>query len=1132
MATPSAADLQAQAKLMDELIAKQKELNKLQGKSEGTAKKVTQQYKVEYETLKDTSEILKRMGKSGFTVEKIINYSKAVKSVQADLNKVSNEIDKLGEVDPYNEVEYRNYLKALEKQEKAQKRLNDLNEAASHQINYKEQANGIKKTGSALHRTRGAVGNFRDEMKNAFSGRDIEGAGNRLSEYGKQWTGVGSAMSKMKGITGVAGKAMKSLGGLSGGIGTKLAGPAGAIYGIVKQVWDYGMSVDQFVKDVNKQFVSIRGPDIMTADVKKQFKEFNNSLYRTVDNIRAGLNAEQIRGFLNSIIQAGVHLDRLNTGFESYRNAVYIAAKASATLGIELPTVGNMMGKMMVDMRMNVDQIDKTFIQTAFDAKKAGLSTDRFFSAVENASASLAFYGVFIDKASRNMAHFVNSSVQGADEAAKTVTDLTQAFKGMSLEQRSAFTAFVGQSAEGSKVMKESFQTLQDQAKKRIENIEFNISAKKRSGGSTEDIAKMMAERNRLAEQSIRYDRALTDISKGNYVALSQYLPMISGDTLKLMKPLIKNTLGTKSISDATDEQIIVLNKILEQNGFPPEMADKLVAETRAQRTSVEADIRMGTQNFSKLQKSFQFQGEESLKAAEYLKNIDNEKDNTDEIAKNTSQLMGILDKADVDQNLRNLVRKMLLIDRTGKATGLVRKLLKGDFKNADDLKNELGSIADTNEFVESAVYNAADIQEEGKDDLAEKAKKTFDEIKDQTMSYNEMVKIAKDEVEWRLKSLGIFQALNTGVFKILKWMIKGDNPYMDAEKAASKKILESLGISEKEATSSGTYLLQALKYMEETSKKTVAQEDLQSIYQKAMEDPTKAAEILDQERVKIEEKRRDAEKKGDKKNIEIYDQMLTSLKDTSEKLGQDPDVLQKSLDESKTTSDLLKSQNQRATEAVDAIYKLKDLTPEGRDQESEDLAKKIAMGTKESFYDAGKSISESLGKGGDLAKIMEKTGATYDDVEKSLMTYRTGGTGPKSLNERERSSLQTAYIKRDNDQELIERRRKEGLDKNYSPYEMGKYIGEEAVPKANLRTPEMITSPGVVKLDPGEIILPDQRRAPLIGSSPTGGAQTMGGGGSKNITINVSATETNLAAKIANEIRAVLYQERLTGMA
>jgi len=79
------------------------------------------------------------------------------------------------------------------------------------------------------------------------------------------------------------------------------------------------------------------------------------------------------------------------------------------------------------------------------------------------------------------------------------------------------------------------------------------------------------------------------------------------------------------------------------------------------------------------------------------------------------------------------------------------------------------------------------------------------------------------------------------------------------------------------------------------------------------------------------------------------------------------------------------------------------------------------------------------------------------------------------------------------------------------------------------LQKPIQVTSPGSMILHPGESILPrtfsEFKTVPTT-NEPKRVGPGGGGGTSKSIQINVSATEKDLATRIANEVRAVINQE------
>ena len=68
--------------------------------------------------------------------------------------------------------------------------------------------------------------------------------------------------------------------------------------------------------------------------------------------------------------------------------------------------------------------------------------------------------------------------------------------------------------------------------------------------------------------------------------------------------------------------------------------------------------------------------------------------------------------------------------------------------------------------------------------------KKTFKGIVDQTLSFKEMTEIAKNELQYRTSHLGVLQAMNTGVFGILK-ILASDHPgfMTESQKSAQEQL-------------------------------------------------------------------------------------------------------------------------------------------------------------------------------------------------------------------------------------------------------------------------------------------------------------------------------------------------------
>ena len=356
--------------------------------------------------------------------------------------------------------------------------------------------------------------------------------------------GIGGGMAKL------AGTILKTFGGVTGSMAKMFTGLAGWVAMGVLALGKLGLAADEFAKKANKRFLTIRGPDIMTPDVKGQFKSFNDQLFSAAKNIRIGMNADEVAGFMEQLTAAGSHLSLVENKMVSYREAVYAAAKASRTLGVEIPYIADKMSMMMTELHLNVKEIDDVFVQTAFDAKKAGLSTDRFFTAIENTSASLAFYGVFIKSASENMKQFAESQIMSAKDAAAMTEELGQSFTKMTDEQKAAFVGLVGPEK-----VRDMFKETEKEWRKKAMDLETTIKVA-RTTGDTDQVERLL---NQQAAYNEKANRAMYGVQSKNAVAMGQYLPLIADRSKELIMGFAQRVAGTDDLSKVTGDRLLLI---------------------------------------------------------------------------------------------------------------------------------------------------------------------------------------------------------------------------------------------------------------------------------------------------------------------------------------------------------------------------------------------------------------------------------------------------------------------------------------------------------------------------------------------------------------------------------------------
>jgi len=601
-----------------------------------------------------------------------------------------------------------------------------------------------------------------------------------LDDYGKLLGKAGTKLGKMPGLFKGAGKAAKGMGAAVGRISKAIMGWPMLIALAVKAAIDLTRAADQFVKDANKAFASIRGPDIMTGDIAKQFKDFNNQIYKAGENIRVGMDVTQIRELLDAVYQAGANITQLNKGLMTYRDAIYVASKASKTLGMELPQVGNAMGKMMMDMRMDLDSIDKAFIQVAFDAKKSGLSTDRFWTTVQNASASLALYGVVVKTASATMKAFTENAVGGADDAADATENMFDVFKNGGLKAQMAIMDFA---REGGKSVKTVFKTMSEEAGKQVENIEGEIKLiegkkGKRTSEEADQLKKLRSDLYAAQSKQSRFEKA----AEGGKAAQAAEAAALAKDAPHMIIAALKGQIK-QPLHKVASNQLLALVQSAKQLGLN-EKTTRMIVEISKVTEKRMADLASKSATYFNLSGKSDKDTREGIASA--ITSVTTSTGDAQIKAADALQVL-LQDKLDMMPDLAADMVKLIKSDEKG-AEKITKYLKSGN----ENMASEISKVVISNRAIEAMTAAHFKDQEKTEGEMASAADDTLKGVVKQTLSYNEMIKIAKDEVQWRLSSLSIFQGLNTAVNNILGVLIK-DNQLTQSQKLAQEQIKATL---------------------------------------------------------------------------------------------------------------------------------------------------------------------------------------------------------------------------------------------------------------------------------------------------------------------------------------------------
>ena len=879
------------------------------------------------------------------------------------------------------------FLKTLNELNDAQRQRGQLNEKEKKQL--KKINNDLKirdKAETKLGKTQDkndkrSKKRFRENIKelDSFSKviKFIRGKEHPLSSVAEVTEKIGDGLSGLGGkfssssnkIMKGSAKMIKGLGAGLGGVSSAIA-KAGPWVAIGTEIVKFEMAQDKFLKDQNKIFSQMRGPDIMSGDVKKQFKDFNDQIFKAMDNIHDGLNVKEVQQFFQAMADSGTAVGKLNNNFQTYRDVVSVAAKASKNWGVDISYMGQASNDLMQDYRADLSTIDDLFNQVAFDAGKSGLSTDKFWSAIKNATIGLGFYGLAFEGLGKTLGEWTKNQIGGAKEASDSLQDLTDTSK-MSYDQ---VMKFVGLSMQG-----EGGKEFWGKA------LEKEIAKAKK--------AKVTASPKQQAQIELRIDRLSKikeNLGDGDAVRMiSQNIGEFGGDMAAMHRLMIAGNKDFTGYWDQNSMQYAALISWFKSMGKDPKTATMLAKEMETFRYSLDKLTEISSKpvvinpaTFDKLasaDEQVQERGIDEFKKALLTAGYDEE--NADMLSKIAAS----------NKEVRQAFQ----------SGGDVGAALQG-------IKNNTATSAETITAMENF---------SGKTDkqIALSAQDTFTQLRDGTLSWEEMVNMGLDEGKYWLASISKADKLNDIVTRIL-YAVGGKEKGLGttADKAAKTKAAHGLGIISDMSTvkGQGAAVAEALKKSSLMGK---------------------------------------------------VPQMMGGM--TGE------------FNKKKAIGDVRALSNQ-----VPATALQKDLGA---------VINKLKEMDAETNPDKMKVLQEEL----DSLTLAVKTSAEgLKTAYGGLITDLTSNKAVKS------ADIFTGTT--------------------------GKMTG-----KATMREPQLITSPGFVKLDPGEMLQPGNFARTTLATMPSapGGGPT-GGVGGKPITITIYANEKDLPARIANEVRSVLFKERMVG--
>jgi len=610
-----------------------------------------------------------------------------------------------------------------------------------------------------------------------------------------------------------------------------------------------------------------------------------------------------------------------------------------------------------------------------------------------------------------------------------------------------------------------------------------------------EDVEHLKRLRSELASAQSKSQRALDMIGKDSVVQTSE-MGMLAKEAPQLLINTIKKVASVGDLTQISGESLLVAIKGMEAAGVKEKTVRMLVEQAKVTKKGIENLLGSSQKYFSTNKKDFQ----------------DNKKGIADAImaaaipgkdqAENSAKLVDLLMKSlGMDEGMASTWAEIIKTDKKT-AENIATRIEKGDAENLKGIDGLLKSSS----FLTKYQVARFKSQEKTEGELAKASEDSFKELVKGTLSYKEMVEIGKDELTWRASNIGVLTAMNKGVADIYGWLTKNDNAYMsETQKLAQEQLKASL-IGNQElgkllaVDKDGNLTNQSqLALIKKTTEDIQGLNELVAIEQ-GVQDALNESMRADDPMQSLAKAGKSALEAGNSGVAGAIMEQMNKLRALSkERPGENQKFLVQELaskneeslrvlNEQKATQEAMKRNLMEMNRTNENIYKIQKLKLMGDDKSLKGIAEEIHK----TAGDDKRKIQEMTDRLGldltDVKKAYEAKGISTDVIDKMIK-------GKEVL-----KSVMSAAT---------------------TPVSHKAFQG--------LQKPMQVTSPGSVTLHTGETVLPktfsELKTSPTF-NEPVGGRMGGAAGGSKQININVTATEKDLANKIANSVRAVMNQE------
>jgi len=258
--------------------------------------------------------------------------------------------------------------------------------------------------------------------------------------------------------------------------------------------------LDKYVKGLNQQFLTMAGPAGALENAEASMVEFNRAIHDLQRNMELGLLPKEVQAFFGAVSGAGLSLQGIMQSVGNYGDVIEEGRKMSLEFGVSMEDMGKMISTQMLELRASLTDVSDGFEKISYDAAMAGVSSNKFYNAIESTALSLEFYGNSLKYVSGLLADIKKTGrigFKGAEDLAKSYTEM---FEGMDLTKKISLIEMVGVDQ-----MRSIFEEIGKRADKQLQNLNNQIKVMTAEGKDLTEEDKKRLEALREQQKNLRH---------------------------------------------------------------------------------------------------------------------------------------------------------------------------------------------------------------------------------------------------------------------------------------------------------------------------------------------------------------------------------------------------------------------------------------------------------------------------------------------------------------------------------------------------------------------------------------------------------------------------------------------------